>query len=90
MTSNPTYRIKPLVWEQQPDGSWLAMGMFGCRVQVWYHHEHGWMWNIENGNFDDSLAHSRPSERLPNTLSAKAAAESAYRKLVAEHLEVVR
>ena len=75
---SPTYRIKPLAWENN------TASFLGLSVHV-VGKDGLWRWEIVN---DDSWAsHAKGYESTLD--AAKSAAESAYRALVAEHLEVV-
>jgi hypothetical protein len=81
---DPTYRIKPLAWEdsRQRQSSWEA------RTSAWVcevvYQDGMYHWTVED------VHGCGPDRGCEDTFKAASlAAESAYRKLVAEHLEVV-
>jgi hypothetical protein len=90
------YEIKPLAWE----GDWKesrALGVLGVEVAVTANHggaqpvmSYGWRIGFYE-DCDESV--TIESGHLPRPVvleQAQSAAESAYRALVAEHLEVVK
>jgi len=89
MTTNPTYRIKPLVWRQ--DG-YFWYGEPAVRdsgtLHVYLEQRSGWNYELRADSDGDFVAIKHGWD-YPTLDAAKLAAESAYRSLVAEHLEQV-
>ncbi len=85
--TTPTYRIKPLVWMHTKIGRNERASAACSGTIATVDHERGkgyvWFMQLEDGGW--------ASDGCEPTLdAAKSAAESAYRALVAEHLEEVK
>lgn len=86
--TEPTYTIKPLVWKYDgEDDDYEAWG-FNCWLHV-YKSDSPRLWSFSVQ--DSASAYLRGAEGcgFESHTAAKLAAESAYRKLLEEHLDAV-
>lgn len=83
--SEPVYRIKPLVWETESGGE-----ITKCDIGPYWISAYAWGgWTVQSVGIDEFVANVAEGTEL-SIEAAKLAAEAAYRKLIAEHLEVVK
>jgi hypothetical protein len=84
---SPVYRIKPLVWRQE-EYFWYGEVGNSASLHAFIEQRSGWNYEIRADSDGDFVAIKHGWD-YPTLDAAKLAAESAYRKLIAEHLEQV-